>query len=224
MSASEFLRISFSRIELSAYSRSITVVFESPALTATYRRRLSRQGRGRTLGCLFFKTFYNFKSLSLLPFAVSYEHNAEQNPEHTNTCGCNHNCNCCITSALNVNPVAVGFYSVLCKVAFYAGSVVVQNLSKLLFRNVGILFPNLFRNGNYLFIRAFTNSVKSCTDAYCNGTTEKVPLSQALPQEILMCFSLYLQPVTKALYGFNHICIKFLRSLFMYTVSVLSST
>lgn len=150
MSASEFLRISFSRIELSAYSRSITVVFESPALTVTYRRRLSRQGRGRTLGCLFFKTFYNFKPLSLLHFTVSYEHNAEQNSEHTNTCGCDHNCNRCITSALNVNPAAVGFYSVLCKVAFYACSIAVQNLSKLLFRNVGILFPNLFSNGNYL--------------------------------------------------------------------------
>jgi hypothetical protein len=37
----------------------------------------------------------------------------------------------------------------------------------------------------------------------------KTPLTS-----ILMCFSLYLQPVTKALYGFNHICIKFFAKSF----------
>ena len=41
----------------------LPLFFESPALTATYRRRLSRQGRGRTLGCLFFQDILQFSYL-----------------------------------------------------------------------------------------------------------------------------------------------------------------
>ena len=39
----------------------LQLFFEFPALTATYRRRLSRQGRGCTLGCLFFQDILQFQ-------------------------------------------------------------------------------------------------------------------------------------------------------------------